>query len=142
MPIFTFTVDGEPTPKGRPRFAMGGRYPRAYTPKNTKDAEKNIRDFYLYGEYVGIRPAEVIRKSLTVDLEFYFEPKTRLNEPAEKALKLGRLPHKIRPDIDNLVKLVLDALNGVAWHDDCQISSLTAIKKYAEKSKTKITISW
>ena len=42
------------------------------------------------------------------------------------ASNLVALPY--RPDIDNLIKFVLDALNGVLYHDDCQVVKVSAIK--------------
>lgn len=45
----------------------------------------------------------------------------------------GDIAHTKRPDVDNLTKSVLDALNGVAWADDSQIVQLSVVKQYAEK---------
>lgn len=49
------------------------------------------------------------------------------------------LPTK-KPDSDNIIKIILDALNGIAYHDDSQICSIHFEKKYAEIPVTKITI--
>lgn len=38
------------------------------------------------------------------------------------------MPHVKKPDLDNVVKLVLDALNGVAWDDDQQVNCIFAKK--------------
>lgn len=55
----------------------------------------------------------------------------------------GRLHHTKTPDLDNLLKLVLDGLNGVAYIDDKQIIELTASKFYAENVGTTVQIrSW
>ena len=35
---------------------------------------------------------------------------------------------KLRGDLDNYIKTVLDALNGVAWKDDSQVARITGIK--------------
>ena len=51
--------------------------------------------------------------------------------------------HRSRPDLDNLVKAVKDALNGLAWADDCQVAQLFAGKRYAadgEAPHAKLTI--
>ena len=50
-----------------------------------------------------------------------------------------------KPDADNIAKLVLDALNGVAYHDDSQVSALLVVKDTRLRGaspKTTITISW
>ena len=49
--------------------------------------------------------------------------------------------HIKRPDTDNLVKLVLDALNGVFWRDDSQVQ-IMAIKLYSEHPRTQVEIRW
>lgn len=49
--------------------------------------------------------------------------------------------HAQRPDTDNLVKLVKDALNGVAWHDDAQVSVVRASKRWTTgDGHTRLTI--
>ena len=48
--------------------------------------------------------------------------------------------HSSRPDIDNLVKLVGDALNGIFFIDDALISRVTAHKLYSDKPRTEIII--
>ncbi len=49
------------------------------------------------------------------------------------------LPTK-RPDGDNIIKVILDALNGFVYHDDAQICKIYFTKKYAEKPETKVLI--
>ena len=48
--------------------------------------------------------------------------------------------HAVKPDLDNLVKSVLDALNDVAWHDDAQIVELHVSKHYVSSPHIYITI--
>lgn len=38
-----------------------------------------------------------------------------------------------KPDMDNVVKIVLDALNGFAWHDDAQVVDLSVMKVYTDQ---------
>ena len=54
-------------------------------------------------------------------------------------LKNEVLPTK-KPDSDNIIKIILDGLNGVCYHDDAQICRIHFEKKYAEIPETKITI--
>ena len=44
---------------------------------------------------------------------------------------MDRRPTK-KPDIDNVIKIITDALNGIAYDDDAQIVSLSATKFYDE----------
>jgi len=50
------------------------------------------------------------------------------------------LPHFAKPDIDNTAKLVKDALNGIAYHDDCQVSDSMLHKRYSDKNEINITV--
>lgn len=86
-------VHGEPRSKQRPRFVKG----HAYTPAETREAEQKIKKAYIVNH-----GKKMLVGTLQVDLEFY-------------------LGTKRRKDLDNMEKLVLDALNGVAYEDDYQI---------------------
>jgi len=44
----------------------------------------------------------------------------------------------VKPDVDNVLKLVGDALNGIAWADDKQIASVVLEKRYAANAATSI----
>ena len=49
------------------------------------------------------------------------------------------LPTK-RPDVDNLAKIILDGLNGVAYRDDAQVCCIHFEKKYSETPETIVKI--
>ena len=108
----TIVVPGRPVPKGRPRVVRG----HAYTPAATVVAEHRIA---FLARAVGARPIEC---PVAVRAEFFF--------------KDGRA----RADIDNLAKLVLDALNGVAFKDDRQVVSLEATIYRGQKDLSVVTI--
>ena len=55
-------------------------------------------------------------------------------------MQAGIIKHTVKPDLDNLTKAVLDALNDVAWYDDSQIVQLNVSKQYNGKSYIHITI--
>lgn len=77
---------------------------------------------------------------LKIAIQFNIEhPKSHL-KPNGELRKSAPIQHASKPDIDNLVKFVLDALNGHLYKDDSQIVSLTAIKQYAETSCIEISI--
>lgn len=121
----TFSVSGQPRGKTRPRLSKYG----VYTPKETKEYEKTIRRAYITaskGQSFGNREVRVIVKAV------YNRAKTNK----------ARLP-KVKPDIDNVVKAVLDGLNGAAYVDDKQVVKLYAYKVFtsdSEQPKIEVTV--
>ena len=107
-------IDGEPVAKARPRITRSGH---GYTPSKTRDAEQAIAT-----EWRREHGLTLSEKPLRITLIFNMKrPKRKPTKHVQK-----------RPDIDNLIKTVLDALNGVAYVDDKQIYSLTANKQWAD----------
>lgn len=131
MQCIKFTIDGVPVPKGRPRFARRGKHVMAYTPDKTLQAERQVA--LIASQHV----AKPLSGAISVSLDFYM--------PIPKATAKSRLPqienspHIKRPDADNLAKLVMDALNGLAWNDDSQIANLFITKQYSENPRTEVS---
>lgn len=124
MTAIIFIVPGPPVPWARAR-RMGNRY---FVDGET-ERQKNAVSFAA--KKAG---AVVIEGPVHVTLEFRM--------PLVKGAK-GFGAHTKRPDIDNLCKLVLDALNGTAWRDDGVVMSLSASKVYApdgEEPRTRVEI--
>ena len=134
--MIKFIIPGKPVAKGRPKFSMRGGFASAYTPKKTKDAEKLIKEhaFSYIQSLVWCSTGEYnmpLASPLNVDITFYKKkPKTCKTEMWVQ-----------RPDIDNYVKLILDALNGVFWVDDSQIVELSARKVFGEPERTEVEVS-
>ena len=133
----SFTVYGKPIPKDRPRVVKG----HVYTPKETVEQEetivlvyKSIYHDFKFDQYVPLR----------VETDFYLEiSKTdRQKKKVFEKIKSGKIrPTKAKAlDVDNGLKLVLDALNKVAYFDDSQIVETLARKYYSEKPRTEIRI--
>ena len=121
----------KPIAKARPRL---GRY-RTYTPKKTADYERAVQLAYQ-NQFKKEKPFE---KPVKMEIAFYFQvpksyPKSRRLQFAE-----GNQPHTKRPDLDNLVKAVTDALNGLAYNDDSQIYSMV-IQKWETLEDSSIEI--
>lgn len=126
------TIDGVPVAKGRPRFSRYG----AYTPKKTQEYEEYVKMCWL-AKYGSIQPSE---QSLEMNIVFYLPIPKSVNKKQRAEMLDGRIKHTKKPDIDNLIKSVLDALNGIAYSDDSQIIKVTAVKRYAETGSTELTI--
>lgn len=112
----TFDVFGKVRGKGRPRFTRGGH---AYTPKGTRDYERAIREAF---ENAPEKPPEPFSGPIDVTIV------TSRQLPKSAPKSVIREPDIHKPDADNVAKIVLDALNGVAWLDDAQVTSLTVVK--------------
>lgn len=118
-----FTVDIEPIGKARPRFTRSGH---AYTPQKTKDAEELIAAAYRAAG------GRCIPKGVPVELEVLARfpiPKSFSQKKRGAVLDSEILPTK-KPDADNILKLVADALNGVAYEDDAQVVRMEVCKEY------------
>ena len=133
--ILRFTVEGKPVGKARPRFTRRGF---AYTPEKTVRYEAAVRAACIEA----MRAQGVYKRvgvPLAIKCAFFFEPpkswsKKRRTEAADLA------PYDQKPDGDNLLKIVKDALNGVAYDDDKRICSETATKQYSGSSLADITL--
>ena len=133
MKLF-FTVPGEPRGKGRPRFTRSGH---AYTDRETKAYEEKIVAYYrmtLRGTRV---PDEAF---VSVDVVAYLP----IPKDATKAQIAGMAAKTIlpsrKPDVDNVLKAVLDALNGVAYKDDSRVYRTSCVKFYSAEPRLEITI--
>lgn len=132
MQCIKFRIEGAPTAKGRPRFARIGAHVRAYTPKKTEGAENTIK---LIASNALASP---FNGAVEIFIVFGMPIPKSTSKKRSEGLKSS--PHLKRPDVDNLVKLVLDALNGVAWDDDSQVFSIVARKVYSDDPYTEITV--
>ena len=134
---FKFTVPGPPKGKGRPRFLRATG--RAYTPKETASYENLIKVCAM--EALNAYEGEW---QLTGCYDFmicvYFPiPKSRPKEWKELALN-GEIRAATKPDIDNIIKVFGDALNGIAWKDDSMVTSIIAWKCYSEIPRCEVRV--
>ena len=74
-------------------------------------------------------PNEPLEGPIRLDLVFVMPRPTKRD--GRKHKHAFRYPHAIKPDLDNLIKSVVDALTGLLWRDDKQIFSVTASKHVA-----------
>ena len=128
----SFIVPGVPVAKGRARMTRAGF---AYTPGKTRDWEAHVR-------FAASQAAEYAPYKEAVGVEIIFAlPVPRSFSAKRKAAALrGDLHPAKRPDIDNLGKAVMDAMNAVVYEDDRQIVNLRLRKVYAEVPETRVSV--
>lgn len=134
MKSYTFEVTGEIVGKARPR--MNTYTGKAYTPTKTKNYEYLVKQSFLL-KYPN---AEVLEGRASVSILALFQvPKSTSKKNSEKMLNKQISPTK-KPDIDNIAKIVLDALNKLAYKDDTQVVDLNVAKEYADRERLIIKI--
>ena len=124
-----FHVPGRPVPKARPRVTKKGY---AYTPRKTMAFEQSVVLAYRRSKAGGKQFPEGV--PLLMELTFTFSPPKSWSKT-----RRGMCP-TCRPDLDNLMKGVADALNGVAYKDDGQIAGAVIRKQYGRKDSTRVII--
>ena len=135
--VIRFTVPGEPKGKGRPRLGRSGH---AYTPHDTANYENLVKVCFrdMYPDHVPLDAETAVGVEI---MACYSIPKS-----ASKKRRLGMLLGHIRPlkkpDCDNIAKIICDALNGIAYHDDSQIYSLNVEKLYSETPRVEVRMEW
>ncbi|MDR1240299.1 MAG: RusA family crossover junction endodeoxyribonuclease [Oscillospiraceae bacterium] len=131
-----FTILGEPFGKERPRFSVKGFKVFTYTPAKTSNYEKTIRKEFR--EKVGVSFKEKI--PLEVKITAYYRiPKHTPKDWVRKMNARLILPTK-KPDLDNVVKVIFDALNGVCYYDDVQVCKLNIEKFYSTDPRVEVEI--
>lgn len=123
MNCMKFTIPLQPKPKQRPQHGKG----YTFTPKETRE----------YEAIVGFYARRAIKQPLTgaigVKIDFYMPIPKSWPEAKKQVAERGEIRPASRPDIDNLVKAILDGMNGgIAYNDDSQIVELVCNEWYGE----------
>ena len=132
--IYEFEVPAKIVGKGRPR--LNSYTGQVYTPTKTKDYESLVEQYFLlkYPRY------KTIEGRVKVSITGYFEiPKSTSKVMKEQMMENKISPTK-KPDIDNVVKIVLDAMNKFAFKDDTQITKIEVEKLYSDVEKLYVKI--
>lgn len=129
-------VMGQPQGKARARTVRHGNYVRSYTPKKTADYEQTIRDAFIKEDNESYMDGQPLRMYIKA---FYEIPKSARKKDIPLMLR-GEIQPTKKPDADNIAKVVCDALNGVAYHDDAQIINLTIMKRYDHEPRVEVWV--
>lgn len=130
--IYQFTVPGKPRGKQRPRFGNG----RVYTPKETQDYERLIRQCFVREN----RGAVPFKGSVKVAVICYYSAPKKTTKKREEEMRAGIVYPTVKPDLDNVFKAVADALNGYAYEDDRQIYGAYIEKRFDLDGKPRIYV--
>ena len=128
---YVFDVPGIPKGQGRPRFARMGRFVRAYDPKQSKDFKSRVA---MFASYAGVKP---IAGPVSLIVWACLPRPQRLMRRQDPQ---GTVTATCKPDADNVLKGVSDALIGIAFADDSQVADARVIKLYHGKLEVPHTV--
>ena len=124
MKEVSFIIPGRPIGKARARVNRNGH---CWTPDKTTDYERKIKMAY-WTKYRNQMFAG--DKALAIDIVLYYVRTKNMSKKKRMLAQKGILRPLVKPDIDNVIKAILDGLNGLAFEDDKQIVQVTSEKWY------------
>jgi len=134
--MIEFTIPGKPVGKMRPRFTKVGGFVKAYTAEGTVNFESMVK--MLAAHEMGARVP--LTGPLVLSVVVYVAPPASMS----KKLRLEALDYRIwpckKPDLDNIVKSIMDGMNGVVYQDDSQIIEIRSYKRYDLTDRTAVVV--
>lgn len=129
MRDFVLDIQGEPVAQGRPKFSTVGGHPRAVDPAKSREYKQIVS--VMARQRMEEMGAGLMEGPLRLIVHVFRVPPKSMGKRkcAEACAMLKGIQTK--PDLDNYIKLVSDALNGVVFADDSQIVAIEAAKRYA-----------
>jgi len=121
MPVLRFTVEVEPRPKKRPKVY------RWSTVNPSEEDEKKLADAF---RDLPNCPDTPFAGQIRVQFKFFKNPPKSTPQWKLPLMETGHIRPNKSPDLDNYVKLILDALNGILWEDDRYIVEMHSAKYY------------
>lgn len=139
MHAICFTIPGKPQGKARARTFYNPKTNgmSSITPEKTVLYENLISTCYMQAAGEERFPDD---SYLLIRIQAYFEPPKSASKKAKVEMLEGKILPAKKPDIDNIIKAVLDALNGVAYRDDTQVTELHARKRYGEIPRVEVIL--
>ena len=134
MPIH-FTVEGAPKAKARHRSYINDGRINTYTPMTTSAWEQYIK--LVAGPHA---PRNLFEGPISLQCIFYMPIPKSWSKKKQHQASIHSIQPTVKPDVDNMLKLVKDALNGVIWKDDKQVVHVNARKLYSQDPRTEIFI--
>ena len=134
--MVTYQVEGNPVGKGRPKFARRGNFVSTYTPTKTRDYEDLIKD----AARKAMGSNELLETPVTVAIYITVPiPQSYSKKRTESCLSGSERPIK-KPDIDNVAKCFLDAMNEIVYKDDTQVLTLHIAKVYGTVGMVEVMV--
>ena len=134
--IISLTIPGEPQGKRRARFARAGHFIKSYADPATVNYETFIREMFCLA-YPGFVP---LSGELEVEIAAFCSIPKSASKKKRALMKGGGLRPAKKPETDNIAKVVLDALTGLAFANDSQVVRLIVEKSYSDRPRITVEV--
>lgn len=136
MTSISFTVPGEPKGKGRPRVGMRGKKPIMFTPPETVEYQEKI----AFAAFAASNEGKLFVGPVRLELRIFHPIRESWPKKKQEAARSGQMVPTMKPDADNVLKAVCDALNGVLWVDDVQVVNVGMSKRFSDTPRLEISV--
>lgn len=126
---YSFEIKEKAIGKQRPRYSSKTR--RMYTPTKTSTFEEKVK--WAFKSKYNVE-TELSTKPFKAKITAIFKPAESLSKKKKEELIDKQAEYTKKSDIDNITKIILDSLNGIAYKDDAQVFKLEAEKKYGKEN--------
>jgi len=133
--MIRFTVYGEPVAQGRPRASTINGHLRLYDPRKSRDYKQYVR--LVASQH---RPKELLAGPLQLKVKVYRPTLKSFSKKKKEKAEKGEIRPTTKPDVDNYVKGIKDALKSVIWKDDSQVVDLQVSKFFSESPRIEVEI--
>jgi len=131
-----FVIPGVPVGKGRPRFARQGAFVRTFTPEKTASYENLVK---VKAEDA-MRGRRIIEGAVSVAISLYVTPPASWSSKKQREALAGNVYPISKPDVDNVIKGIFDAMNEIVWRDDKQVVDIVVKKRYSETACARVSV--
>lgn len=131
-----FVIPGTPVGKGRPKFARRGKFVTTYTPEKTASYENLIRvkaEQAMEGRPLFDGPVEV-------SIRLIVTPPASWSQKKQREALEGQIRPTSKPDIDNVLKGIMDACNEIVFKDDKQAVAVSINKQYGTVARAAVEV--
>ena len=131
-----FVIPGTPVGKGRPKFARRGNFVTTYTPEKTASYENLVK--VKAQEAMSGRP--MIEGPVAVQIALHVTPPASWSQKKQLSALAREIRPTTKPDMDNVIKGIFDAMNEIVWRDDKQVCELRVVKLYSPAAQARVEV--
>lgn len=136
QPTIAFVVPGTPVGKGRPKFRRMKNFVTTYTPEKTASYENLVKvkaQEAMSGHAVIAGPVEV-------SIRLIVTPPASWSQKKQREALEGRIFPTSKPDVDNVLKGIMDACNEIVFKDDKQAVDVLVAKRYGTQAMAMVEV--